>query len=553
MKTKNKEIFNKKNTIKVVVSIVVIAIIAIGLYLKSSLATDTTTLNVANENHVELSCNDYISFENKLTCKVIVTVASEQEISSINLKLSDIPGTIENLLDNSYESTVLNEGNFVDIVFGNDIITEDNPISLDVINVTFDNVTEEKIVTTSDVFFLDSDYQIVNQNMKITNPTTASVLPVFSLEQGPMKDSNIIINDKYLFLGNGLSSEDVESFSEKVVENQMVIHGDVTAIGCNYKVSNNGTTLIITDNYGNNKILKVIYIGSLSNDYMLDWFSSGQIYTRGYVTTEEISSNLIKTNGFMSLTENEIQIYGDNEKTDLIDSRNWFYIKSDIFDFTNNIVNIPVMMPYDEFMSYIEFHGVTGVLYDSNGKEIKDGYLDKTNTLTISGISGWDTENITINTEVDDYVNINNINVLTKCLEHHNYIMYDISSNITIDNFLTNIDTNGIVKVYQSSGQLLTPINGSYGETTFISTNMYIQIFFTEHIYRYDISVLGDVVGKGTVYLSDIVKLYKTHRGKIEPTEAELLAGDVVKDGNIDLLDVAKLYRYYRGVEDSLK
>ena len=49
------------------------------------------------------------------------------------------------------------------------------------------------------------------------------------------------------------------------------------------------------------------------------------------------------------------------------------------------------------------------------------------------------------------------------------------------------------------------------------------------------------------------VKLHKIHRGKIEPTQAEILAGDVVSDNNIDLLYVAKLYRYYRGVEESLK
>ena len=70
---------------------------------------------------------------------------------------------------------------------------------------------------------------------------------------------------------------------------------------------------------------------------------------------------------------------------------------------------------------------------------------------------------------------------------------------------------------------------------------------------HYNFAVLGDLVGSGTVYLGDVVKLYKINKNKIVPTEAEKIAGDVVNDGNIDLLDVAKLYRYYRKVEPSLK
>ena len=81
---------------------------------------------------------------------------------------------------------------------------------------------------------------------------------------------------------------------------------------------------------------------------------------------------------------------------------------------------------------------------------------------------------------------------------------------------------------------------------------MYFDITTNGTTSRYYISVLGDLVGSGTIYLGDVVKLYKMYKNKIEFTNSEKLAGDVVKDNVIDLLDVAKLYRYYRGVESSL-
>lgn len=550
MQKKTIEKFNKKFNILGVACLLVAGIIVIGLYLNSSLATDNTiSANITDENHVQLDCKEYISFENKLTCKVSVTVASNQGISSINLKLSDIPGTIENLLDSSYESAVLNEGEYVDIIFGNDIITEETPIKLDVVDVTFENVTEEKLITTSYAHFLNSDYMIVDGNIKTTNPTTAAVLPIFDIKLIPSGPQ--IMYNKYFYTQVHNSDYTLHDTIMKELSSNNVL----TMVGCSYDVSDDGHIITITDDYGNNKTLKVIYVTSNVDDPMLPWSAISPMYTRGIDNISELHE-IIHTNGCLTASSGfsqdgvetrlgTISVYGDNECTDLIDTRNWYYIESDAYDLKNKVVNINKRVTYEEFINNVEFHGITGVLYDSNGKEITNGYLDKTNKLTISGIPGWETEDITINTEISDYIEINNVNVLEN--SENNYIMYDIPSNIMAEEFLTNIDTSGIVKLYDENDRLLSVYGG------FISTNMYIEITLSDKTVHYDISVLGDVVGKGTVYLSDIVKLYKIHRGKIEPTQAEILAGDVVSDNNIDLLDVAKLYRYYRGVEESLK
>lgn len=546
MKKKNIETKNKKITILGIIFLVVTALIIAGLYLNSSLAIDTSTSNFTDENHVELDCKEYISFENELTCKVSVIVASNQEISSINLKLSDIPGTIENLLDSGYESTILNEGEYVDVVFGNDIITKNNPIKLDVANVTFDNVTEEKLITTSQVFFLNSNYAIVDQNMKVTNPTVAAVLPVFDIKVIP--SGPLLIDDKYYYTQTHNSLETLHN----TVIKELTSYNILTIEGCSYNVSDDGQIITITDDYGNNKILKVIYVYSNVEDPMLTWTATENMYTRGIDNIGDLRE-IIYTNGCLTSSPGfngtgnrlgEISLYGDFECLDLIDTRNWHYIESDVYDFTNTVVNIPKRVSYEEFINNVDFYGITGVLYDSNGNEITGGYLDKTNKLTVSGIPGWGTEDITINTEISDYIEIKNTNMLEN--SENNYIMYNIPSNITIKDFLNNIETNGVVKVYDENDRLLSAYGG------FISTNMSIEITLSDKTVHYDISVLGDVVGKGTVYLSDVVKLYKIHRGKIEPTQAEMLAGDVVSDNNIDLLDVAKLYRYYRGVEESL-
>lgn len=70
---------------------------------------------------------------------------------------------------------------------------------------------------------------------------------------------------------------------------------------------------------------------------------------------------------------------------------------------------------------------------------------------------------------------------------------------------------------------------------------------------EYQISVLGDVTGTGTVTAGDIAKMYQSVKGKITLDNVALLAGDVTQDGKVAVNDVAKAYAYLKGKLTSLE
>lgn len=504
---------------------------------------------VNDENKIELSCNEYMSFDNKLTCKISLTVASNQQISSISTKLSEKPALIENLLDDSYESNIMSEDGYVDVILGNDINTNTGAIKLDIAKVTFENMTTDKIINISNPYFIgNGGYNMFAEDMKIVNPNTASKKVEFSINSKTSAHYVHVIDDKYIYFET-VSSNDMITGGGSVLKNAITSILDTQEVitkGCTYKLSDDGLTLMVADNYGNKRNYKNIYVSPKEVDYMLPWHISKNIYTRGYVTPEAINKNLIYTNGYFVLEDNKIKLYGDSSYTDLLDTRNWYYIKG-TYDFTNTIINIPGTVSYNEFIGNIETNGVTVKLYNNSNGEITSGNLSATNILRISGIPGIGTEDITINTGVTDYIKFNNL--ATTKIDDNNYVVSGIDVLTGLDKLIENIDTNSTFKIY-SENTLISP---EYYPNNLVTTNMYMEISLNSQKIHYNFAVLGDLVGSGTVYLGDVVKLYKINKNKIVPTEAEKIAGDVVNDGNIDLLDVAKLYRYYRKVEPSLK
>lgn len=543
---KEKEIQNRYGLMAIgIMCFTLVVAILITFYFRSTMATDE--ISITNENSIELKCNDYTSFENKLTCKVVATVASNQRVTSIDVKLSSMPSTVENLVDESYESAIMKENGYVDVIFANDIVTNTSPTRIDVANITFDNITEEKLITITEANYVYEQYNI-NAVSKITNPTTASKKVSYELEIKP--GSSMIVSDKYHYLQNVYnqtngkhitSSFDLKPLVEAELKDRFTVEG------CTYKISDDGSALILTDNYGNSKSIKTIYVNSIDNGYMLAWNASGNLYTRGFYTLDSISENCLETNGYFVLDSDQIKLYGDNAHEDLIDTRNWFYIKSTVYNINSNVINLVNGVSYDEFMNNLEVHGVTVKLYDSSDNEISSGSLGKTNKLEVSGVPGYGKDNITVNVNATEYVNIKNYDVVNN--SDGTNIIYNVSKLTKVKNFLSNIDTNGTIKLYNANGSIITDYNN---ETFNVYTNMYLDITTNGTTSRYYISVLGDLVGSGTIYLGDVVKLYKMYKNKIEFTNSEKLAGDVVKDNVIDLLDVAKLYRYYRGVESSL-
>ena len=90
---KEKEIQNRYGLMAIgITCFTLVVAILITFYFILTMATDE--ISITNENSIELKCNDYTSFENKLTCKVVATVVSNQRVTSIDVKLSSMPSTV---------------------------------------------------------------------------------------------------------------------------------------------------------------------------------------------------------------------------------------------------------------------------------------------------------------------------------------------------------------------------------------------------------------------------------------------------------------------------
>ena len=138
-------------------------------------------------------------------------------------------------------------------------------------------------------------------------------------------------------------------------------------------------------------------------------------------------------------------------------------------------------------MNNLEVHGVTVKLYDSSDNEISSGSLGKTNKLEVSGVPGYGKDNITVNVNATEYVNIKNYDVVNN--SDGTNIIYNVSKLTKVKNFLSNIDTNGTIKLYDADGSIITDYNN---ETFNVYTNMYFDITTNGTTSRYYISVLGD-------------------------------------------------------------
>ncbi len=68
----------------------------------------------------------------------------------------------------------------------------------------------------------------------------------------------------------------------------------------------------------------------------------------------------------------------------------------------------------------------------------------------------------------------------------------------------------------------------------------------------YNIVVLGDVTGDGSISLGDVAKLYNSYKGKVKLRGFYLNSAKITRGDNLQLGDVSKLYNYYKKDNASL-
>ncbi len=116
----------------------------------------------------------------------------------------------------------------------------------------------------------------------------------------------------------------------------------------------------------------------------------------------------------------------------------------------------------------------------------------------------------------------------------------------TYEDILEIIATSGTITFESNDDEEIT-------SSDVVKTGDTIAITLSDGTHRYRLSVLGDIVGNGSVGINDVGQLYRYFRNRITLEEYEIAAGDIFNDGSIAINDVGQLYRYFRNRIDSLE
>ena len=108
-----------------------------------------------------------------------------------------------------------------------------------------------------------------------------------------------------------------------------------------------------------------------------------------------------------------------------------------------------------------------------------------------------------------------------------------VSSYTTIKDYLSNMKSNGTMKIYDKQGNIIP-------DTSYIGTGMIIEATKGTEAITKEISVIGDVTGDGEIKALDISKMKQHLIGKQNLEGAYLLSADVNDDGEIKALDISK-------------
>lgn len=310
--------------------------------------------------------------------------------------------------------------------------------------------------------------------------------------------------------------------------------GDTNSSGITSNISSNAT-LSVSDNklnikYNNKIIMNLDILSIVSSKYMIS-YNEDYIYTGN--TIESIDVNISVTKGNVSIVDGKLLLKYNNL---LVKEFALCYLSSSVYKFEGNTLYIDGSVDYNTFINNIAFYGLNYNIYNASNEVITSGNID--DNFSIKVLKGSRVfESYAIKTE---YLKIDNLSV-----EEESKIIYNVSLGTTYNTLIGNIDTSGIIEIFDKSGKLLE-------ETSVVKTASVIKIKLSSTTVEYKLSVLGDLNGNGSVDAGDIAKLYQNVKKKNTFDEIDILAGDVKKDDEILISDVSKLYKHLKDNSFSL-
>ena len=527
----------------------------------------------------------------------VVEIGKDAFDSCVNLKSIEIPGTVEKIEEQSFRgsnlsSIILNEGlksigeyafyentNIEEIYIPSSVKSIGNGAlckikKLRKIEVSQDN----KIYTSENGILLSKDKSKIIQ-YPANKDWSMYIIPdtVKNIESGAFAYGN---NLKYLKINDNTNNIGTSAFvfsnligiyipnSVESIETFNVA-GDISPFyGCsNYTIYCNDNSYAkeysvkYSLNYSTNiqeifdkitlKTIKSISVTTVPTkmDYIVgqDFDKTGMIVTASYndgsskeVTDYEVidGSNLAegKTNVTISYIDNGIT----KTTTQIIT-----VVKKELKEIF--ITKVPDNIRYMVGQDFDKTGMIITASYnDGSSKEVTDyevvdgnnlvaGKANVTISYTENGITKTTTQIITvldkIQIKIEEYVEDKKENI--------SYIK-KISPNTTIKEVIERIKTNGEIKIYKESQEIID-------KNVKIATGMKIKVLLNNEQIEYETIVTGDLNGDGKIGLTDLANLKLSIVGKRDLNTASTLAGDINGDGKTSLSDLAKLKMYLVG------
>lgn len=114
-------------------------------------------------------------------------------------------------------------------------------------------------------------------------------------------------------------------------------------------------------------------------------------------------------------------------------------------------------------------------------------------------------------------------------------IIYGLSNSLSVESLLTKINSNGVLNIIDIDNNIIT-------DEMKLRTGYKLRVTFKSNILEYKISVIGDVLGEGSVTLNGAkAAARQIIDGDFINEEEHLMAADMNEDGIIKMNDVMRM------------
>ena len=283
--------------------------------------------------------------------------------------------------------------------------------------------------------------------------------------------------------------------------------------------------------------------GTVTNDYTIEIYRQYNFTTNVY-TYNSTNNYLYTKNDVGNTIINNLEELPSNLSYNINNNKLEIkYLNSEIlksiniinFTTTYSILNNDIYVDNDtttlsQFINGITSSTVTAKVFDNNN--------EITNTSTL--IADSNTLKIYYNNTVIDTYNIKLI-----YLKLDSSLIIDSDKNI-IKRLPLEMTFGELKSKINTSGTITLETDVTVGDNYKLRTGDKLNIQLRDETITYTISVLGCVDKNTTVEISDIIKIYRYMKGRIQLTPEEVAASDIINDGEIGLNDVIKLYLYFK-------